>query len=111
MLRRFAAVFFVALATPVMAQQPPQFAPYTMGAQEHQWLVQQLGEIPAKWSVPILQGLEQIAQNAARQAAAEAARKHAAEGKPAEAPAEAAPQPNAGQAPAVPMPRRRPGQP
>lgn len=54
------AILFL-LTTPALAQQP---VPYTVEPRDHQQLMQQLGEIPAKWAIPIMQTLEQLAQQA-----------------------------------------------
>ena len=57
------------LALPAFAQTAqPQFAPYTIEQQEHQQILQQLGEVPAKWAIPIMQLLEQLAQRAQHRA-------------------------------------------
>ena len=46
------------LLTTSAAAQP---APYTVEPAEHQQIIQQLGEVPAKWAIPIMQTLEQLA--------------------------------------------------
>lgn len=60
-----ALVFALALvATPTLAQQPEPFTPYTIGQQEHQWLMNALGEVQAKHALPIMQALSQLEQQA-----------------------------------------------
>lgn len=72
------AIVALVLTAPAYAQPAQQFAPYTIGQLEHQWLMDHLGDVPAKWAVPLMRALEQMEQNAAAQAASEEVRKKAA---------------------------------
>lgn len=73
------AVLALLLASPALAQTAPQpFVPYTVTKEAHDWLEKQLGEIPAKWSLPILSALGQLEAQAQKQAADEAKKSEAA---------------------------------
>ena len=54
------------LLTSASAQQPPQptFEPYTVGAQEHQAILNYLGDVPAKYANPLIGQLMQMEQAA-----------------------------------------------
>ena len=68
------------LPTFAYAQAPqPNFTPYTVNAQEHQAILNYLGEQPAKFAVPLINQFNQMEQQA-QTTAAEAAKKKAAEG-------------------------------
>ena len=62
-------VMGVVLPSLVYAQQPP-YVPYTIDAQEHQALMNYLGEQPAKFSMPVINTLNQFEQQAQQKKAA-----------------------------------------
>lgn len=50
------------LTSTASAQQP--FAPYTISEQEHQAILNYLGDVPSKYSNPLISGLMQMEQKA-----------------------------------------------
>ena len=73
-------VAFAIISTPVLAQQQPQFVPYTLTEQEHNQVLSALGEIPAKYANPLIGAFVQREQLAQKEKAQEDAKK--AEEKP-----------------------------
>ena len=78
------AVLFLALIGSAQAQQTPQpsFEPYTVTAQEHQAMLNYLGDVPAKYANPIINQLVQMEQAAQQKKVADEAKKKAPEIKP-----------------------------
>ena len=76
------AVVFSALSA-ANAQQPPQppFESYTINAQEHQALLNYLGDVPSKYANPIISQLMQMEQQAQQKKVTEAAKAEAAKAK------------------------------
>lgn len=69
---RIAAALFLSLASPALSQTarppdaaPPAYVPWEVDQQSAQLLMNQLGEIPAKWSMPLINYLnhqQEVAQ-------------------------------------------------
>ena len=72
----FSVSFVVAVVYVANAQQPPQppFEPYTITAQEHQAIINFLGDVPSKYANPILNQLGQLEQQAQQKKSIEAAK-------------------------------------
>jgi hypothetical protein len=68
------------------AQQPPQppFEPYTINAQDHQGILNYLGDVPSKYANPIISQLMQMEQQAQQKKVAEAAKAKDSNPKPAD---------------------------
>jgi hypothetical protein len=89
------------------AQQPPQppFEPYIINAQEHQGILNYLGDVPSKYANPIISQLMQMEQQAQqKKAVADAKAKDVAPKKPDVSPLSPTPLPTARPKPPVKQP-------
>lgn len=76
------AVLLALAAVPSLAQTAPPFEPYTVTMQEHQAMLNYLGDVPAKYANPVINQLIQMEQAAQQKKAADEAKKKAEAEKP-----------------------------
>ena len=77
------SIIFISTGRALAQQTPqPQFEPYTITAQEHQAILNYLGDVPAKYANPLINQLGQMEQKAQQKKTAEDTKKKAVEPPP-----------------------------
>jgi hypothetical protein len=76
------AILFALLVGSAQAQTAPPFEPYTVTAQEHQAILNYLGDVPSRYAIPIINQLMQMEQQAQQKKTAEDAKKKIEADKP-----------------------------